>query len=44
MVFKEQQAFIKSTSHISEIEPGLVAKANAALKEVWDKLTANHKD
>jgi hypothetical protein len=44
LVFKDQQAFIKLTSHISEMNPALVAKANAALKGVWDKLTANHKD
>jgi hypothetical protein len=44
LVFKEQQAFIKLTSHSSEMEPALLAKTNAALKGVWDKLTADHKD
>ena len=44
LVFKDQRAFIKLTSHSSEMEPALLAKANTALKGVWDKLTADHKD
>lgn len=44
LVFKDQQATIKLTSHSSELDPDLVTKANAALKGVWDKLTANHQD
>ena len=44
LVFKDKQAFLKLTSHISEIEPALVAKANAALKEVFDKHSAHYND
>jgi hypothetical protein len=44
LVFKDQRASIQLTSHSSEIEPALLAKANAALKGVWDKPTADHKD
>ena len=44
LVFKDQRASIQLTSHSSEMDPALLAKANAALRGVWDKLTANHKD
>ena len=44
LVFKNQRASIQLTSHSPELEPALLSKANATLKGVWDKLTANHKD
>jgi len=43
LVFKEQKASIQLTSRSTEMDPALVAKANAALRGVWDKLTADYK-
>ena len=44
LVFKDQRATIQLTSQSSEMDPALVAKANAVLRVVWDKLTADFKD
>jgi hypothetical protein len=44
LIFKDQQTTIQLTAHSSEMEPALLVKANTALKGVWDKLTADHKD
>ncbi|AEV96906.1 hypothetical protein A4D02_18940 [Niastella koreensis] len=43
LVFKDQQATIQLTSSSTEMDPALVAKANAALRGVWEKLTADYK-
>jgi len=44
LVFKDQKATIQLTSQTAEMDPALVEKANATMRGVWDKLTANHKD
>lgn len=43
LVFKDQRATLQLTANSSEMDPALLAKANAALKGVWDKLTADYK-
>ncbi len=44
LVFKAQQVFIEKTLNTSEIEPALLEKANAALKEAYDRFSANYDD
>ena len=42
--FKAQQVFIKPTLKTSEIEPALLEKANTALKEAYERFSANYDD
>jgi len=44
LVFKDQQAFFKNTSHTSEIEPGQLEAADATLKQAYANYSAQIDD